>query len=115
MACSNYAPGYGLNSIDLGRYMEQIAAQHADPALRASAGDVGAKLKAAVIANYASARRKGKYGSNGLAIYHPNSGVAYATDSDGEGYDAENRHFPVEFVEKERWAAFLRKYWQLVP
>jgi hypothetical protein len=115
MACSNYAPGYGLHSIDLGRYMEQIGAQHPDGALRASAADVSAKLKAAVIANYASARRKGKYGSHGLAIYHPHSGVAYKHDSDREGYDANNRHFPVEFVERERWASFLRRYWQLVP
>ena len=114
-ACLNYAPGYGLNSIDLGHYMEQIAHGAFDPKLKQHAAVVLDLLKAAVIDNYASKQRKGGWGSNGLAIYYPSSAAAYAKDPDSEGYAAGNKVFPVEFVEKESWAAFLRRYWTLVP
>ena len=36
------------------------------------------------------------------------------SDPDREGYDATNTHFPVEFVNQERWATFVREYWKLV-
>jgi hypothetical protein len=114
-ACANYAPGYGLHSIDLGRYMEQVSQSGLDATLRKRADDVISRLRAAVIANYASATRKGKFGSNGLAIYFPHAGFAYAADRDAEGYAPNNQRFPVEFVQKEKWADFLHGYWRLVP
>ena len=114
-ACASYAPGYGLHSIDLGRYMQQIAGSSLEASLRDRAREVEACLKAAVLANYASKKRQDKYGSNGLAIYYPVSAAAYAKDVDGAGYAADNKTFPVEFVEKERWSTFLRQYWKLVP
>jgi len=115
-ACDNYAPGYGMHSIDLGRYMEQLALQTSLPAaLRSGAASVRAQLDVAVTANYASSKRQGRYGSRGLAIYYPRSATSYAGDPDREGYAANNAHVSVEFVDSQRWAAFLRAYWKLVP
>jgi len=113
-ACLNYAPGYQLNSIDIGRYMEQLNGA-VDQVLKQRATEVRDRLKAAVIENYASKQRKDGWGSNGLAIYYPSSAAAYARDPDSDGYAAGNKVFPVEFVEKEAWAAFLRQYWTMVP
>jgi hypothetical protein len=113
--CANYAPGYGLHSIDLGRYMDQIIASNLATELRDLARTVRSQLSTTVAANYASQKRQGKYGSNGLAVYYPITGGAYKRDPDREGYAADNKHFPVEFVQKEKWAAFLRHYWNLVP
>jgi hypothetical protein len=114
-ACLSYAPGYGLHSIDLGRYMAQIAQGSFAPALQQRAAAVTEQLRAAVIENYASKQRRGGWGSDGLAIYFPSSAAAYAGDADGEGYAAGNTVFPIEFVEREAWAPFLRRYWDLVP
>lgn len=111
--CANYAPGRGLNSIDLGRYMEAIAGSSLDASVRQRADDVLSKLRGAVIGNYASAMRKGRFGSNGLAIYFPATRAAYQRDPDGAGYDPANQHYPVEFVEREKWATFLHRYWRL--
>jgi hypothetical protein len=114
-ACESYAPGYGIHSIDLGRYMEQIVKSGLPPEVRDRAADVRAAIERAVIASYASKSRRGDWGSNGIAIYYPASGAAYAGDPDGDGYRADNQEFPVEFVQRESWAEFLRAYWKLVP
>ena len=114
-ACKNYAPGYGLHSIDLGHYMSQVETHVASSTLKQRAADVRAKLAASIVENYASTKRQGAYGSTGLGIYYPSSATAHSGDPDGEGYDAANTHFPVEFVHKEAWAKFLREYWKLVP
>ena len=113
-ACKNYAPGYGLNSIDLGHYMEEVEKNTSSPALRQRAADLRARLKELIVENYASAKRQGAFGSTGLGIYYPNSGSAHDKDPDREGYDAANNVFPVEFVQKEHWARFLREYWKVV-
>jgi hypothetical protein len=114
--CSKYAPAYNdLHSIDLGRFMEQIARGAFDEPVRAAARDVLAALKVAVIQNYASQSRRGKFGSHGLAIYFPISGRAHAADADGAAYGTGPVPFPVEFVAKEKWAGFLRRYCELVP
>jgi cysteine peptidase C11 family protein len=114
-ACKNYAPGYGLNSIDLGHYMEQIETGAFPALLKQRAADVRARLKEVIIENYASMKRQGSFGSTGLGIYYPSSAAAHGKDSDREGYEAENDVFPVEFVKKEQWAGFLHEYWKLVP
>jgi hypothetical protein len=113
-ACKNYAPGYGLNSIDLGYYMEQVEKNTSSPELRQRAADVRTCLKELIVENYVSAKRKGAFGSTGLGIYYPNSGTAHDKDPDREGYDETNDLFPVEFVQKEHWARFLREYWKVV-
>jgi hypothetical protein len=113
-ACRNYAPGYGLHSIDLGRYMEQVEKGSFTPALKQRAAEVRGCLGKAIVENYASSKRQADYGSYGLGIYYPNSGAAHANDPDREGYDVDNHRFPVEFVEKEKWATFLREYWKQV-
>ena len=59
--------------------------------------------------------RQGGFGSTGVAIYYPKSGAAYDRDPDRSGYDAANELFPVEFVQKEQWAQFLREYWKVAP
>jgi hypothetical protein len=113
-ACHNYAPGYGLHSIDLGHYMRQIAANTPSSALKQRAADVGRCLTDLILDNYASVKRQGAYGSTGLGIYYPSSAAAHDRDPDREGYDVNNPRYPVEFVDKERWAMFVREYWKLV-
>lgn len=113
---SNYAPGYNLHSIDLGHFMDQIAKSTVDQHVGAAAGEVQIALRAAMIQNYASKSRQGKFGSQGLSIYFPKSAAAHAGDYDGEAYaKGASVPYPVEFVEKEKWAAFLDAYWKLVP
>jgi hypothetical protein len=113
-ACKNYAPGYGLHSIDLGHLVSQVEANTSSPALKQRAADVRARLNDLIVDNYASTKRQGPYGSTGLGIYYPSSATAHDSDPDREGYDAANTHFPVEFVHKEKWATFVREYWKLV-
>jgi hypothetical protein len=113
-ACKNYAPGYGLHSIDLGHYMSQIEANTTSPSLKQRTADVRARLSDLILENYASTKRQGAFGSTGLGIYYPSSAAAHNSDPDREGYDAGNTHFPVEFVNQERWATFVREYWKLV-
>jgi hypothetical protein len=48
--------------------------------------------------------------ANGDAIYYLLSLAAYAADVDRAGHAADNKAFPVEFLEKECWATFLRQY-----
>jgi len=114
-ACLNYAPGYGLNSIDLAQYMEQVTRGEFTAAVKQCANEVLHRVSEAIIENYASKQRKGGWGSHGLAIYYPDRAASYHADPDGDGYAADNKLFPVEFVEKEAWASFLREYWKLVP
>jgi hypothetical protein len=114
-ACANYAPGYGLNSIDLAHFMEQIVAGDFDASLKSAAQGVLGTVHAAVLDHHASASRQGKFGSQGLAIYYPATATAHSTDPDGDGYRVGNIKYPVEFVDKEQWVTFLTKYWSLVP
>jgi hypothetical protein len=113
--CMGYAQQYGMHSIDLRHYMEQIVAANLDDGLTQRARDVIAAHDAAILDNYAASTRKGKFGSNGLAIYYPATKNAHDRDPDGGGYEANNSLFPVEFVQQQQWAAFLSAYWQLVP
>jgi hypothetical protein len=113
-ACKNYAPGYGLHSIDLGHYMSQVEANTSSSTLNQRAADVRARLKDLILDNYASAKRQGPFGSTGLGIYYPDSAAAHNSDPDRDGYDANNTRFPVEFVNKEQWAKFIREYWKQV-
>jgi hypothetical protein len=115
-ACENYAPGYGLHSIDLRRFLDQVAkAPGVDATLAKRATAATAAVADTVIANYASPQRQGKFGSGGVAIYFPESKLAYENDPDHDGYALGNTHYPVEFVDKQRWAKFLHAWFGQVP
>lgn len=110
-ACKNYAPGFPLNSIDLVHFLQTVATHGALNAnLRAAATQAAAAVKAAVADSYASVKRQGNYGSNGLAIDFPISKLAFRHDPDHEGYLTTNTKFPVEFVQTQRWVKFLNAY-----
>ena len=95
-------------------FMSQIEANTTSPSLKQRTADVRARLSDLILENYASTKRQGAFGSTGLGIYYPSSAAAHNSDPDREGYDAGNTHFPVEFVNQERWATFVREYWKLV-
>jgi hypothetical protein len=110
-ACENYAPGYGLNSIDLGRFLDQVtAAPGVENALAKKASTAKAALEDMVIDNYASSLRQGAFGSQGLAIYFPKSRLEFENDPDHEAYRPGNTYYPVEFVDKQKWSKFLHAY-----
>jgi Clostripain family len=110
-ACENYAPGYGLNSIDLGRFFDQVTkAPGVDNALAKKASTAKAAVEDAVIDNYASSLRQGAFGSEGLAIYFPKSELEFENDPDHDAYLPGNTYYPVEFVDKQKWSKFLHSY-----
>jgi len=114
--CLNYAPGYGLHSIDLARFLDLVKdSAGVDPGVSGAAAAARAALQSAVLGNYASTSRQGAYGSAGVAIYFPASKAAFDTDPDREGYAPGNTHDPVEFVQREGWAKFLQAYLAKVP
>jgi hypothetical protein len=114
-ACATYAPGYPLYSIDLVRFLQEVAgASGVDPGLKKAATSAVRAVKASVASNYASASRKGSYGSNGAGIYFPPSKLEYEHDADGDGYRLDNTLYPVEFVQSEQWAPFLHAYLEKV-
>jgi Clostripain family len=114
-ACENYAPGYGLNGIDLDRFCEQVATATNDASLRDRAKAVRTELAAMVIQNYAGTDRQGKYGSKGLAIYFPARKTQFDYDPDKDGYLESNTNYPVQFVQYHRWDNFLHPFLILSP
>ena len=57
-----------------------------------------------------STPRKSKFGSEGVAIYFPKTQVDLDNDADGSAYQPGNTVYPVEFVDKQKWANFLHHY-----
>jgi hypothetical protein len=106
-ACEEYAPGYGLHGVDLGRFAEQAKASVGGANVGPAADAVAQSLTDSVIANYAGADRSGSFGSKGLSIYFPETRANFNADPDNEGYIKTNAHYPVEFVQNHRWADFL--------
>lgn len=113
--CAGYAHVYNMQSIDIVKFMTELAKRAPTPGIADECQNVISAVGNAVLDHHASKSRQGMYGSNGLAIYFPATAAAKAGDPDGSGYDAGNTLHPVEFVEREQWAAFLRAYWKLVP
>jgi Clostripain family len=113
--CKTYAPTMRLPYIDLELFLAQAEHGHPDEQVRVSIRRARDLLRRAVIANYAARGRLGKYGSQGLSIYYPDSEAAFEQDADHEGYRKANSVFPVEFVRKNKWVDFLEAFWQLVP
>ena len=115
LACSEYAPGYGLHGIDLKRLSEQLALNVSNDGIEQAAQRVSNGVDACVIANYAGSDRLGSFGSSGLAVYFPSRRVLFDSDPDSEGYEETNAIYPVEFVERLRWDNFLHAYYALNP
>jgi hypothetical protein len=120
---SHFAPDRGYYHVDLGRFLENLAAGKASPAIRARAVTASAALRVAVLDSYGGRDRLKKLGASGLAIYFPASGAEYDTDPyRGTGYDKPSgdprsdgtRAHPVAFVDDEPWANFLHAYLKTV-
>jgi hypothetical protein len=122
-ACKVYAPEKVFYHVDLVHFLQKYAAATANPSLKSQATELAARFQAAVIDNYAGSKRRGSFGSNGLAIYFPRSGTAYRGDYRAQGgYERKQTDQPesadairVEFVEKENWTQFLHAYFARRP
>jgi hypothetical protein len=101
-------------SVDLTALLKAYEGKTKNGELQAKSARVRAELAKAVISNYASARsqypeNETPYGSEGLAIYYPESSEAFYKDYFHEGYLKKNKDRPVDFVQKETWADLLYK------
>lgn len=119
--CATYAPNTDCRgkpcyqNIDLGRFCTELAQRSGNPAVVAATQRVLEFLRLAVLANYVGPQRVCPWGSTGLAIYFPSGRQIY--EGDGvrkEGYQKSNTFYPVEFVQKQRWADFLHAYFAKV-
>jgi len=101
-------------SVDLSALLKRYEGNTKSDALRAKSVAVRTKLSKAVIARYASERSaypkdEPPYGSEGLAIYYPESSEVFYKDYFHEGYLKSNKDRPVDFVQRESWADLLYK------
>ncbi len=116
--CLTYDPDQSgpFFHIDMVQFCDQVIAKSKDQELVTQANNTKRVIKAAVKHNFFGADRKGAFGSNGLAIYFPATGTDYKNDPyETGGYKKDNRLFPVEFVQTNRWADFLQAYFLKVP
>lgn len=119
--CFEYAARSGngnstFHHIDLARFLDLLAEKQINQTITADARNVRSQLNQLVIANFATEGRKQKWGSFGLAIYFPKSKSDYDTDPFAlKGYEQDNMHFPVEFVQNYHWDEFLHAYFRMVP
>lgn len=112
-AVSRYAPQYDFHHIDLGKFLAELVTRTKDDNLQKAAKRTQEIIKKGVVANYAGAERRQSYGSTGLAIYFPSSLKEYTADQYAEeGYEKDNAHFPVAFVQDNGWTDFLHQYWE---
>lgn len=105
-------------SVDLTALLKAYEANTKNEALRAKSEKIRTDLAMSVISNYASARSQYPkdevpYGSEGLAIYYPESSDAFYKDYFHKGYLKQNTDRPVDFVQKETWADLLYKLLEL--
>lgn len=114
LKCKNYGESAQMqNPIDLANFLDQFSTVSKDPDLIGKAKAAAGQVRAAVLANYASQRLQGPYGSTGISIYFPVSKTAFESDRpDNQGYRLDNTVFPVEFVQKEQWAKLLQEYFK---
>lgn len=99
-------------SVDLPGLLRRYELQTKDPNLRKQSASLRASLATNIIANYASTRSaapksRQPYGSEGLAIYFPETRTAFLSDNFHQGYLKSNTDRPVEFVRNETWADLL--------
>ncbi|MCC7682750.1 clostripain-related cysteine peptidase [Janthinobacterium sp. FW305-128] len=101
-------------SVDLTALLKAYERNSENSALKSKSTKVRADLAKAIISNYASLRSQypkydPPYGSEGLAIYYPESAEVFQKDHFHEGYLKKNTDRPVDFVRKETWADLLYK------
>lgn len=100
-------------SVDLITLLKFYEKNSKNKELQRLSSEVRASVIKSIIANYASTRSQyppGKpYGSEGLAIYFPESADAFYNDYFHSGYLKNNADRPVDFVQKETWADLLYK------
>ena len=101
-------------SVDIAALLRAYEADSMHADLKAASAEVRAKLSKVVISNYASSRSQYPknglpYGSEGLAIYYPESADVFRKDYFHKGYLKKNKDRPVDFVQKEAWAELLYK------
>jgi hypothetical protein len=111
-----YAKGHHFPHVDIGRLCERLSAMAVSESVAAACQAVEEVLAKSIVANYASQSSTTDHGSRGLAIYFPLSERAYLNDkNEAGGYRKGNTLFPVAFVEEQRWADFLHRYFAKVP
>jgi hypothetical protein len=54
-------------------------------------------------------------GSNGTAIYFPETQTIYNSDPDYPGYEESNTFMPVDFVKYNTWNTWLKDYYANAP
>jgi hypothetical protein len=101
-------------SVDIAALLRAYERNTSNAGLRARSATLRADIAGAVIANYASARSRypdGEvpYGSEGLAIYYPESADVFYKDYFHKGYLKDNKENPVDFVQRQTWAELLYK------
>lgn len=107
---------YKLYHVDLGKFLEEVTARTKDNSVREAAIETRKLIDSVVVSNYAGAKRKGPFGSNGLAIYFPSNLFEYRTDPHAEnGYEKSNKKYPVAFVSEHAWADFLHDFLMRAP
>ena len=123
-ACANYAPNPYYESppkdyffhVDFVRFCDQIIVRTQNTQLKNDAASARSAVLSTILATYKGSLRAGSFGSNGLAIYFPESNSHYIGDVfEQGGYTKNNTFFPVEFVQKHTWADFLHSYFSMVP
>jgi hypothetical protein len=97
-------------SIDLLTFLENFAAMTTNVEVARSAKDAAAATRAMIARHYASKNATKRHNALGLGIYFPATREAFTNDSHHDGYLPGNVESPVEFVEREGWAGFLRTY-----
>ncbi|MEP7198037.1 MAG: clostripain-related cysteine peptidase [Saprospiraceae bacterium] len=122
--CAVYAPNsYAENPpkdyfyhIDFVKFCDQLIYNTHNAQLKTDAENVKSAILKIILDNYRGDLRKESFGSNGLAIYFPESNTQYKGDKfEKGGYKKTNTYYPVEFVQNHKWADFLHEYFKLVP
>lgn len=100
-------------SVDLITLLDRFEKLTRSQSLRTQSAVLRKRLCEHVIVNYASNRSANKdhnpYGSQGLAIYFPESSSVFFGDEFHRGYVKSNTDRPVEFVKNESWPELLTK------
>lgn len=104
------------HNVDLGRFVERLAAETSDISVATAARQVSTLLDEARVDNWASAARRSSWGSTGLAIYFPPTRASYEADvTRKQAYEKDNQYQPVQFVKDHEWADFLHLWFANVP
>jgi hypothetical protein len=94
-------------AVDSQTLFERLAAASANAAVKSRANAAANAMKAANVANYASAQVKA-YTPLGLALYFPKTKGDFERDGDRAGYQRSNKVHPVDFVNDNEWALVLK-------